>query len=151
MPTEKRKIKNDVILIASLTLAFALIGACLLLLGKQGDTVTVTVDGKVYGEYALARDTEVEILSDGGYNLLVIRGIGGGSLLDDTVDIIVRYVVSFGFGDRIFQFRVGGRIRTAAFFDGVYPCGEGAGYAGGIMSAACDGIAVANKIAKKQV
>ena len=31
------------ILIASLTLAFALIGACLLLLGKQGDTVTVSL------------------------------------------------------------------------------------------------------------
>ena len=24
--------------------------------------------------------------------------------------------------------------------DGIYPCGEGAGYAGGIMSAAVDGI-----------
>lgn len=29
---------------------------------------------------------------------------------------------------------------------GVYPCGEGAGYAGGIMSAACDGIRVALRI-----
>ena len=32
---------------------------------------------------------------------------------------------------------------------GVYPCGEGAGYAGGITTAAMDGIAVAEKIAKK--
>ena len=31
---------------------------------------------------------------------------------------------------------------------GLYPCGEGAGYAGGIMSAAVDGIRVAEKIAK---
>lgn len=30
---------------------------------------------------------------------------------------------------------------------GVYPCGEGAGYAGGIMSAACDGLRVADAIA----
>ena len=30
---------------------------------------------------------------------------------------------------------------------GLYPCGEGAGYAGGIMSAAMDGIRVAEKIA----
>ncbi len=30
---------------------------------------------------------------------------------------------------------------------GLYPCGEGAGYAGGIMSAAMDGIATAEKIA----
>lgn len=29
---------------------------------------------------------------------------------------------------------------------GVYPCGEGAGYAGGIVSAACDGIKCAEKI-----
>ncbi len=29
---------------------------------------------------------------------------------------------------------------------GLYPCGEGAGYAGGITSAACDGIKVAEKI-----
>lgn len=32
---------------------------------------------------------------------------------------------------------------------GVYPCGEGAGYAGGIMSAAMDGIKVAEAIGKK--
>ncbi len=35
---------------------------------------------------------------------------------------------------------------TSAF--GLYPCGEGAGYAGGIMSAAVDGINVAEKIIK---
>ena len=32
---------------------------------------------------------------------------------------------------------------------GLYPCGEGAGYAGGITSAAMDGIFVAETIAKK--
>lgn len=32
---------------------------------------------------------------------------------------------------------------------GIYPCGEGAGYAGGIMSAAMDGMKVAEAIAKK--
>ena len=32
---------------------------------------------------------------------------------------------------------------------GVYPCGEGAGYAGGIMSAAVDGVRVALAIAEK--
>ena len=34
---------------------------------------------------------------------------------------------------------------------GLYPCGEGAGYAGGITSAAMDGLAVAEAIAKKFV
>ena len=33
-----------------------------------------------------------------------------------------------------------------ASVQGIYPCGEGAGYAGGIMSAAVDGIKVANAI-----
>ena len=33
--------------------------------------------------------------------------------------------------------------------DGIYPCGEGAGYAGGITSAAIDGIKIAQKIAEK--
>ena len=31
---------------------------------------------------------------------------------------------------------------------GLYPCGEGAGYAGGIMSAACDGLCVASALAE---
>ena len=32
---------------------------------------------------------------------------------------------------------------------GIYPCGEGAGYAGGITSAAMDGLKVAEAIAQK--
>ena len=32
---------------------------------------------------------------------------------------------------------------------GLFPCGEGAGYAGGITSAACDGVKVADKIFEK--
>ena len=34
--------------------------------------------------------------------------------------------------------------------NGIYPCGEGAGYAGGIMSAAVDGIKIANQILKTE-
>ena len=34
-----------------------------------------------------------------------------------------------------------------ADIEGIYPCGEGAGYAGGITSAAMDGIRVAEAIA----
>lgn len=36
-----------------------------------------------------------------------------------------------------------------SFVQGIYPCGEGAGYAGGITSAAMDGIRVAEAIIKK--
>ncbi|MBQ9314819.1 MAG: hypothetical protein IJ220_07540 [Clostridia bacterium] len=38
-----------------------------------------------------------------------------------------------------------------ANIQGIYPCGEGPGYAGGIMSAAVDGIKVAIKILEKEV
>ena len=37
---------------------------------------------------------------------------------------------------------------TAIGHDRVYPCGEGAGYAGGIVSAAVDGLCVAEQIIK---
>ena len=36
-----------------------------------------------------------------------------------------------------------------ANIQGIYPCGEGAGYAGGITTAAMDGIKIAEEIAKK--
>jgi len=39
-------------------------------------------------------------------------------------------------------------LRVAPGRPGLYPCGEGAGYAGGIMSAALDGIGVADAIAR---
>jgi uncharacterized FAD-dependent dehydrogenase len=34
-------------------------------------------------------------------------------------------------------------------FEGIYPCGEGAGYAGGIMSSAVDGLRIAETIIQK--
>ena len=43
-------------------------------------------------------------------------------------------------------------IRNTEFeseLSGLYPCGEGAGYAGGITSAAMDGLKIAEAIAKK--
>ncbi len=47
------------------------------------------------------------------------------------------------------------RICRNTFFEsdikGLYPCGEGAGYAGGIMSAAMDGIKVAEAIATRYI
>ena len=41
---------------------------------------------------------------------------------------------------------VRGESLEAIGISGLYPCGEGAGYAGGIMSAAVDGIRVAQQI-----
>jgi hypothetical protein len=42
-----------------------------------------------------------------------------------------------------------GETLMAPGFDGLYPCGEGAGYAGGIVSAAVDGQNVARRIARR--
>ena len=36
----------------------------------------------------------------------------------------------------------------AVGFPGIFPCGEGAGYAGGITSAAIDGIRIAEEVAR---
>lgn len=47
-------------------------------------------------------------------------------------------------GKETFQAGFGGEAAGAA--SGVYPCGEGAGYAGGIMSAAVDGLRVAEAL-----
>ncbi len=42
-----------------------------------------------------------------------------------------------------------GESGEALGFDGIYPCGEGAGYAGGIISSATDGIRIAEKLILK--
>ena len=73
MKENTRKRKNDAILIASLLLLLTVLGLTLLLFAEKGDTVTVTVAGRIYGTYPLGRDAEIEIRSDGGHNLLVIR------------------------------------------------------------------------------
>ena len=39
-----------------------------------------------------------------------------------------------------------GEDKQSVSLRGLYPCGEGAGYAGGIMSAAIDGIQIAEAI-----
>ena len=56
------------------TLLLALVaGAALLLFKSDGDAVIVSVDGEVIAEYPLSEDIEVEIKSDGGYNILIIE------------------------------------------------------------------------------
>ncbi|MBE6652884.1 MAG: NusG domain II-containing protein [Ruminococcaceae bacterium] len=71
-----RKFKNDVIFIGVLLLVTVTLGAAFFLLREEGNAVTVTVDGKEYGVYALSEDRVVEIRTgDAGEHLnrLVIR------------------------------------------------------------------------------
>ena len=58
---------------AALLLIFCALGFAVLMLGRSGDTVTVTVDQTVYGKYPLGEDRTVEIRHGDAMNLLVIR------------------------------------------------------------------------------
>ena len=70
---DKRKLLNDVILIAVLLCTALLAWGLIKLLQKDGNYAVVTVEGELYGEYPLDEDTEVMIVSsDGHINVLVI-------------------------------------------------------------------------------
>lgn len=71
---KKRLRRNDVIFIVALLLVVAVAGACLYLFRGEGDTVTVSVDGKVVATYPLDVDRVEDIRTDAdGLNRLVIR------------------------------------------------------------------------------
>ena len=69
-----RQRRNDMIFISALLLVIVIIGVGFFLFRKEGSTVTVEVEGIVFGEYSLSRDTVVDIpTGDGELNRLVIR------------------------------------------------------------------------------
>lgn len=68
-----RYLRNDVILIFAVLLVAVVIGLLLALTGKEGDTVTVTVNGAPYGSYSLQENRTVEIVTEAGTNRLVIK------------------------------------------------------------------------------
>ena len=71
-----RKNRNDVLFIAVLLLIVVLAGAAFFFLRREGDSVTVSVDGKHYGTYPLRTDLTLSIRTGAGdtqENLLVIR------------------------------------------------------------------------------
>jgi hypothetical protein len=72
----RSKLKNDVIFIAALLTVVILAGLGFSFLRANGDRVTVTVNGELYGVYRLDEDAEVEIRTgENGeeLNYLVIR------------------------------------------------------------------------------
>ena len=68
-----KKIKNDIIFIVALVLILAIIGGLMFLFGEEGNTVVVKIDGELFGEYPLNEDRVVEIRSEHGYNIMVIK------------------------------------------------------------------------------
>ena len=69
----RQRTKNDVRLIVALLLLLAVATLALLLFRTEGDSVTVTVDGKLWGEFSLLEDRVVEIKNGDDYNQLIIR------------------------------------------------------------------------------
>ena len=70
-PDKSRRARNDLILVFS-GLAAVLLIALAVFLTRDGDSVTVTVDGEVYATYALSVDARVEIETAYGRNVLVL-------------------------------------------------------------------------------
>ena len=71
-----RKNRNDVLFIAVLLLIVVLAGAAFFFLRGEGDSVTVSVDGKHYGTYPLRTALTLSIRTGAGdtqENILVIR------------------------------------------------------------------------------
>lgn len=69
----RQRTKNDVRLIVTLLLLLAAATLALLLFRTEGDSVAVTVDGKLWGEFSLLEDRVVEIKNGDDYNHLIIR------------------------------------------------------------------------------
>lgn len=76
MPTADgggHRLRNDIIFIAALLTVVSAVGLFYFFFRGEGDTVDVSLDGKALGSYSLSEDRTVEIKSEGGYNILVIK------------------------------------------------------------------------------
>lgn len=73
-----KKQKNDVILAAAILSAALIVLLVVLYAFPKGDTVTVTVNGELYGEYPLNIDATVEIYSGADGNDVNIMTLSEG-------------------------------------------------------------------------
>ena len=65
--------RHDILFIAVLLFLCAAAALGLYVFREDGDTVTVSIDGQLYAEYPRTEDRVVELISDGGFNRLVIE------------------------------------------------------------------------------
>ncbi len=68
-----RRLRNDILLIGALLFVAAIGAVYLFFFRGHGTTVTVTVDGELYGTYSLSQTVVEEIISGENVNRLIIR------------------------------------------------------------------------------
>ena len=74
--TNKHRVRNDIILIVSMLIVLSFVGLCFIFLRGEASTVTVTVNGEVFGTYRLDQNRTVEIRTgdnNENLNILVIE------------------------------------------------------------------------------
>ena len=71
--SRQRKRRNDLIFIVAIVGVILTAALCIVLFRSEGSSVTVTVNGQLYGEYSLSEDRQIEISGDGWHNLLIIE------------------------------------------------------------------------------
>ncbi len=69
----KRKIRNDFILILLVVIIVSAAGAIYYLFREEGSFVSVSVDGELYGVFALTDERTEHLLSSRGTNTLIIK------------------------------------------------------------------------------
>ena len=113
--------------------------------GVQNDLTDVTIRPQNKGHYAWA---DVSRILPEECNIAFVEGM----------EIFGKQISGFNRSDVVLsgvESRTSSPVRLVrnekmeTSVEGIYPCGEGAGYAGGITSAAMDGIRVAEAIAEK--
>ena len=70
---KKRKTRNDFIFIGAVAFFCVFVGIAFYFFRADGNSVSVSVNGEHYGDFSLDDSRTVEIISDGGYNTLVIE------------------------------------------------------------------------------
>lgn len=120
---------------------------------------------QLFGDFCMNRAStgfgDIEPCMKGEYSLTNLREALPAYLAESLAEGIGAFdsmIKGFGRKDAVLsgiESRTSSPVRISRneFFEsgiaGLYPCGEGAGYAGGITSAAMDGIKVAEAVAKK--
>lgn len=99
IPVENRSRRNSIYTKADkilIVMILLMVAASTIILGSInsdiGDTVRITVDGKIYGEYDLKKDQKIEVKLDSGHNIVAIRE---GRAYMESADCPDKYCVEY--------------------------------------------------------